>query len=57
MVQWLLPSTQVCSLNPVIGKCVIKHIFTVNCIENSEKTKMKKKDAVNDHIGNQEGCK
>ena len=40
LVEWLLPLPEVCSLNPVIGKIYIEHLFTVNCIE---RTKIKKK--------------
>ena len=43
--QWLwlkelLPTPEVCSSNPVIGKIYIVHLFTVNYIE---KTKIKEK--------------
>ena len=40
LVEGLLPISEVRSLNPVIGKIYIEHLFTVNYIE---KTKIKKK--------------
>ena len=41
-VERLLPIPEVLSLNPVIGKFYIEHLFTVNWIE---KMKIKKKEA------------
>ena len=40
LVKQLLPTPEVCGLNPVIGKIYIEHLFNVNCIE---KMKIKKK--------------
>ena len=33
LVEWLFPSPEVCSSNPVIGKIYIEHLLTLNCIE------------------------
>ena len=48
LIEWLLPILEVHCSNPVIGKIFIEH-FTVNCIE---KTKIKEKEAGNDHLKN-----
>ena len=36
LVERSLPMPEVHSLNPVIGKIYIEHLFTVNCIENNK---------------------
>ena len=40
LVEWPLPTPEVCSSNATIGKLQITYIGTVNCIENA---KIKKK--------------
>ena len=47
LVERALSISEVCSLNPVIGKIYIEHLLTVICIEES---KIKKKDAGNGHF-------
>ena len=41
LVEQLLPIPELCSLNPVIGKNFIEHLFSVN---SSEKKEIKKKN-------------
>ena len=39
LVERLLPMSEVCGLNPVIGKIYIEHfvyLFTINCIEKTK---------------------
>ena len=44
LIERLLLTTEICSLNPVIGRISIEHLFIVNCIE---ETKIKKKEEWN----------
>ena len=46
LVERLLPMPEVRGLNPVIGKNYIEHLFIVYCQLCIEKTKIKKKEAV-----------
>ena len=32
LVEWSLPTPEVCGLNPVIGQIYIENLFTVNCV-------------------------
>ena len=36
LVERSLPTPEVRSLNPVIGKFYIEHLLTINCIENTK---------------------
>ena len=36
LAEWSLPMPEVHGSNPVIGKIYIKHMFTVNCIDNTK---------------------
>ena len=36
LAELLLPTTEVCSLNPVIRKIYIGHLFTTDCIEKTK---------------------